>query len=294
MSELESAAIVALLRLGRRLGPVYAEFVEEGGSALALLERELAQGDDGQTNLLPADPNELLERAAADVAGWEKQGMTLLTVLDRDYPSNLRGVHDRPALIFVSGKLERGDTRSVAVVGARRATPQGLERAGSIAEHLVEYGYVVTSGLAAGVDTAAHTATLAARGRTVAVLGTGLACSYPPQNAALQREIASRGAAVSQFWPDERPSRQSFPMRNATMSGLTLATVIVEASRTSGARVQARLALAHGRTVFLAQSLLSQDWARQLASRPATHVFGSPREITAVLERVTSTGALVA
>jgi DNA processing protein len=291
---LERAALVALLRLGSRRRQIYAELVEEAGSAFAVLEGELAERDDGQTNLLPEDPGELLERAAAEIARWEADGIRPLTVLDPEYPDNLRAVHDRPPLIFVAGKLERGDTRSVAVVGSRKASPEGLERARSIADHLVENGYTVASGLAAGIDTAAHTATLTAGGRTMAVIGTGLAHSYPPENAALQRKIATRGAVVSQFWPEAKPSRRSFPMRNAVMSGLTLGTVVVEASDTSGARVQARLALAHGRSVFLAEPLLSQDWARELAGRPGTHVFGSPNEITSVIERVTSTGALSA
>lgn len=296
----ETVALVALLRIGRRSWPIYAELVESAGAARPVLERELDERDDGQGSLLPAAPDaprlpeELLERAAAQVAGWEAQGIGLLTVLDRDYPANLRAVHDRPPVLFVAGTLQRRDTRSLAVVGSRRASAAGLKSGRAIAAHLVQSGYVVVSGLASGIDTAAHSATLAAGGRTVAVIGTGLAHSYPPQNAILQREIATRGAVVSQFWPETRPSRRSFPLRNAVMSGLTLGTVVVEASHTSGARVQARLALAHGRPVFLAQALLGQDWARELAGRPGTHVFGAPSEITDVIERVTSAGALVA
>ncbi|MGI8428224.1 MAG: DNA-processing protein DprA [Solirubrobacteraceae bacterium] len=309
MTAPETVALIALLRIGRRPWPIYAELLEEAGGALPVLERELTERDDGQASLLPrlpdalytldapnasSTPDGLLEAAAADVAGWEAHGIQLLTVLDRDYPNNLRAVHDRPPVIFVAGTLERRDTRSLAVVGSRRASPTGLEQAREIVFRLVHDGYVVTSGLAAGIDTAAHSTTLAAGGRTLAVIGTGLAHSYPRQNAALQREIAARGAVVSQFRPEIRPSRRTFPLRNAVMSGLTLGTVIVEASHTSGARVQARLALAHGRPVFLARPLLSQDWARELSDRPGTHVFSSPSEITDVIERLTSAGALVA
>lgn len=218
----------------------------------------------------------------------------MLTVLDPDYPHNLRRVHDRPPLIFATGRLTRADARSVAVVGTRRPSPAGVARAREAAAHLARSGYVVVSGLAAGIDTTVHTEALAAQRRTVAVIGTGLNHCYPPQNARLQGEIASRGAVVSQFWPDAGPSRQSFPLRNAVMSGLTLATVIVEAAATSGARVQARLALAHGRPVFLADSLLSQVWARELADRPGTHVFCAPTEITDAIDRLTASGALVA
>jgi DNA processing protein len=109
----------------------------------------------------------------------------------------------------------------------------------------------------------------------------------------LQRRIAQTGAVISQFWPDAPPSKRSFPMRNAVMSGLSLASVVVEASERSGSRMQARLALEHGRPVFLPSRLLDQEWARQLAGRPGANVFQTPEEITAAVERLTSSGALV-
>ncbi len=291
----ETTALVALLRLGRRPWPQYAELVERHGSALALIERELAEADDGQISLLSASsPDDIIERAGADVAGWEANGIRLVTVLDPDYPTNLRAVHDRPPLLFVAGALDPTDAHSIAVVGTRDPSPAAVEGAQAIAGHLADRRYTVISGLATGIDTAAHTATLAKRSRTIAVIGSGLAHSYPPQNATLQRTIATRGAVVSQFWPEMRPSRRSFPMRNGVMSGLSLGTVVVEASETSGARVQARLALAHGRPVFLAASVLAQAWARALAARPGTTVFTHPSEVTSVIERLDHTGALVA
>jgi DNA processing protein len=288
----ECAALVALLRIGHRPWHQYAELVENAGSAVSTLQQELGHPA-GQTSLLPEDPEPAIAQASSEIERWRADGIRLVSVLDPDYPDNLRAVHDRPPLIFVAGGLARSDRRSVAVVGARRASRQGLNRAREIAEHLVGSGYVVVSGLAAGIDTTAHTAALGAGGRTLAVIGTGLAHSYPPENAALQRRIAGAGAVISQFWPDSPPSRRSFPMRNAVMSGLTLGTVLVEASPTSGARIQARLALAHGRPVFLVDSLLSQPWARDLATRPGTHVVGSAREITSAIERLNSSGALV-
>ncbi len=281
----ERAALVALLRnrKARRSWQEYADLVEEAGSALATLEEE--QG------LLAA---EVLDAAEAEIEGWQARGIRVISLLDPGYPDNLRAVHDRPPLIFVAGRIEPGDWRSVAVVGARQASPAGLRIARAVAEHLAERGYTVVSGLAAGIDTAAHTAALARDGRTIAVIGTGLSRSYPPQNAALQRRIASECAVISQFWPDTPPSRHSFPMRNAVMSGMTLATVVVEASHTSGARMQARLALAQGRTVFLVETLLEQQWARELSQRPGTHVVRSSEEITTVVGRLTSLGALTA
>jgi DNA processing protein len=289
----EAAALVVLLRSGARPWQAYAELVEDAGSALAVLEREpTATGGQGSLFDEPSEP--LVEAAEAEIAAWQAAGMRLLTVLDPEYPGNLRAVHDRPPLIFVAGELQSRDTRSIAVIGARQASEEGVQRASAIAEHLVEHGYTVVSGLATGIDTAAHSVALARAGRTVAVIGTGLRRSYPPENMQLQRRIAGQFAVVSQFWPDAPPSRRSFPMRNAVMSGMTLATVVVEASPTSGSRIQARVALAHGRPVFLSRSLLSQAWARELSARPGTHVISSPTEITAAVERLTSAGALVA
>ena len=302
--------MVALLRTGRRPWVEYAGRVEDRGSAVAVLEEELAAAaaPTGQTTLFPDGPDStrtadgttaeravLLDEAVADLDRWGMAGMRLVTVLEPEYPPNLRAVHDRPPMVFVAGRLTPEDARGVAVVGARKATHAGSESARAIAEHLVDRGFTVVSGLAAGIDTAAHTGALARGGRTVAVIGTGLGRSYPPQNEALQRRIASECAVVSQFWPDAPPSRRSFPMRNAVMSGITLATVVVEASDTSGARMQSRLARAQGRPVFLLATLVErQQWARECATRPGTHVVRSPDEITTVVERLISPGSLVA
>lgn len=296
----ERAALVALLRMGDRPWVEYADLVEELGSAAAVLERELTSRREpgGQTSLLPEDdapdPDELIAKATAEVERWDAQRMRLLTVLDRDFPPNLRAVHDRPPILFVAGEITQQDARAVAVVGTRQATDAGIAASKKIAEHLVEAGYTVVSGLAAGIDTAAHTAALDHDGRTVAVIGTGLTHCYPPQNEALQRRIASQCAVLSQFWPDAPPTRRSFPMRNAVISGIALATIIVEAPETSGARMLARLALAQGRPVFLLEALVErQSWARQAATRPGTHVAHDPSEITRTLERLISPGPLM-
>lgn len=280
----ENAALVLLLRHGARSAQTYADLVEEAGSAIEVLEREGIQQE-----LFGPDVNAV----ADEIEAWERDGIRLVSVLDPRYPENLRAVYDRPPLLFVTGALEPDDERALAVIGSRRASGDGLDRAGEIAGHLAENGYTVVSGLAAGIDTVAHRAALARQSRTVAVIGTGLHHAYPSENAALQRTIGAEGAVVSQFFPDSPPSRRSFPMRNAVMSGISLATVIVEASHTSGARIQARLALAQGRRVFLLDDLLRQDWAQELATRPGTHVFRKAAEITETIERVTATDALV-
>jgi len=288
----EAAALVALVRLGRRPDRAYAELVERGGSALATLEDELAHRG-AQASLLPEDPQPLLDVAAADIAGWEARGYGLVTVLDAAYPRNLREVHDHPPLLFVAGRIRDADHRSVAVIGSRRASEVGLAAAAELAGALAAAGWVVVSGLASGIDTAAHTTVLGAGGRTVAVIGTGLARCYPQENAGLQTQIAREGAVVSQFWPESPPSRHSFPLRNGVMSGLTRGTVVVEASERSGARVQARLALGHGRPVFLMRAVLENGWARELAERPGVHVVNHARQITDTIERLDATDALV-
>jgi DNA processing protein len=291
----ERAALLVLLRDGSRPWRQYADLVEDAGSAVAVLEEELAAAREETLFPPPASaPKDSLKQAEQQIQAWRQNGLELLTILDTNYPENLRTVHDRPPFVFVAGRLTAADARSVAVIGSRSPSAQGVRSASATAAHLMTSGYTIVSGLAKGIDTAAHTAALERGGRTIAVIGTGLNRSYPPENAALQSRIASTCAVVSQFWPDAPPTRQSFPMRNAVMSGIALATVVIEASPTSGARLQARLALAHGRPVLLSDALLTQPWARELAGRPGTHVVRSPSEVTDVVERLTSAETLTA
>jgi DNA processing protein len=155
----------------------------------------------------------------------------------------------------------------------------------------VESGFTILSGLALGIDTAAHTAALDAGGSTSAVVGTGLNRVFPPENSGLaERILASGGALLSQFFPAQPPTRWTFPMRNVVMSGLSMATVVVEASETSGARMQARVALQHGRTVFLLRSLVEQHaWAQKYVNEGAYGAFAI--EIASTGEIVDRLGA---
>lgn len=263
--------------------------MEEAGGALALLEQGGHDAD--ATPTLPGlearrPAEKLVEAASAALSRWEREGIRMLSVLDAEYPANLRAVHDRPPLVFVAGRLEPADARSVAVIGARQASREGLQMAGAISERLAALEYTVISGLAAGIDSSAHLAALDGQGRSVAVIGTGLRHVYPRQNASLHARLIERGAVISQFWPATPPSRTTFPMRNALMSGMALANVIVEATHNSGARAQARSALAHGRPVLLLRGLLSQSWARELASRPGTHVVDSPESVIDTVARL--------
>jgi DNA processing protein len=280
----ETAAILALMARRDLPWNRIAGAVEEDGSALRLLE----QANDTTTErLFEVDQQQVtLDQLEDWVHAWEREGIDTVTVLDAAYPVNLRMVHDRPPVLFVRGALSKGDERAVAVVGTRSASERGLAKARMIARELVDARYVVVSGLAAGIDTASHTAALEAGGRTVAVIGTGLRHVYPKANAALQERLGRESAVLSQFWPGQEPRRWTFPQRNAVMSGVARATVVVEASHTSGARMQARLALEHGRPVFLLRSLLEHAWAQAYLDRPGVYIVDEGTEVVEHLERL--------
>lgn len=213
-------------------------------------------------------PGELTARVEAELEAAASVGARLVTVLDVEYPANLRLIPNLPPFLFYRGELRDGDVCSVAVVGTRDASDGGIHQARRMSGLLAGRAVTVVSGLAKGIDTAAHRAALDAGGRTIAVLGTGITKTYPSENCDLAEEITSHGALVSQFWPTRSPGRDTFPRRNVVTSGLSQGTVVIEATRTSGAKMQARLALEHGKRVFLVTSLVtSQPWARDYVAR---------------------------
>lgn len=283
----QAAVLVALRRTDLPWIEVRRQ-IEYAGSAAAVVD-ELAVSATPSLDDLNFDLESALVAAEAEIDGWLADGIGLVTVLDADYPAQLLAVHDHPPFLLYRGALDPGDAEGVAVVGTRQASADGLRLAAEVATALVHAGRPVVSGLAAGIDGAAHRAALHAGGRTVAVIGTGVRRSYPAGHRELQEQIAVRGLVLSQFWPDAAPSRQTFPMRNAVMSGFSLATVVIEASHTSGARMQARLALGHGRPVILMSRLLVHEWACDMARSPgvtlaesATDVLSAIAEIAAV------------
>jgi DNA processing protein len=296
MNPLETAALIALVRRGGRAWHHAADVVESTGSAVAVLRGDVPGDAEPLTlfgNKAPAEEPDL-DAVIGEIEAWQREGIQILTVLDAGYPTNLRSVHNRPPFVFVRGELRPEDDRSIAVVGTRDATSEGLAQAARIAGGLADAGFTVVSGLAKGVDAAAHSAALDRDRRTVAVIGTGLRRAYPAEHAALQERIAKEVAVVSQFWPDAPPTKTSFPMRNVVMSGLALGTVVIEASHTSGAKMQARFALEHGRPVFLLESLLKHEWAREYAERPGAHVVTGADDVIERVERLTSLDTLMA
>jgi len=215
--------------------------------------------------LVAEDHRADLEHALALLASWKQEGIEVVTPFDPSYPSQLRTVFDYPVLLFARGHVV-DDVRSVAIVGSRAVSSWGLQFARNLGGWLAEDGVTVVSGLARGVDGAAHRAALEARGRTVAVLGNGLNYIYPSEHRELQATIASTGLVLSQYLPNERPTRRSFPARNITMSAYSSITMIVEAAEKSGTRIQADAAVRHGRPLIITSQVVAETtWGRKYA-----------------------------
>lgn len=189
-----------------------------------------------------------------DLAGELKRisdfGCQVVTQQDDNYPELLRQIYDPPIVLYVKGTLSPRDKNSVALVGSRMTTSYGMNVARKLGYQLAYMGVTVISGGARGIDTAAHQGALSAKGRTLAVLGTGINQVFPPENAGLFEKIASNGALITQFPFNRPPDKQSFPIRNRIVAGMTLGTVVVEANLTSGALITANFAVENGRQVF--------------------------------------------
>lgn len=173
----------------------------------------------------------------------------IVTLADSRYPALLKEIPDPPPFFFVYGNIG-SSINNIAVVGSRNATPYGISTTMRLCEGLASLGLTVVSGMARGIDTAAHVGAINGKGETIAVLGSGLKKVYPAQNLALFHKIAKSGAVISEFSLSEEPNPHNFPRRNRIISGLSLGTVIVEASKKSGSLITARLAAEQGREVF--------------------------------------------
>jgi DNA processing protein len=247
-------ALIALNLIGN-VGPVRVrQLLERFGEATAILRA-------GREHLLRV--NGIGEETAAAIAAWETTvdlnaelkkidefGCRVVIQADDEYPPLLRQIYDPPLVLYVKGALLSRDKNAVAMVGSRMTTHYGVEVARKLAYQLAYLGVTVVSGGARGIDSAAHQGALSAKGRTVAVLGTGINLVFPPENAELYERIASSGAVLTQF-PFNRPGdKQTFPIRNRLVAGMTLGTVVVEANLTSGALITANFANEYGRQVF--------------------------------------------
>ena len=211
--------------------------------------------------------------------------VTLVALDDPHFPHALRLIEDPPPYLFVRGSIgHRNDEAALAVVGSRNATAEGVRVAETVSAELASMGHTIVSGLAAGIDAAAHRGALAAQGRTIAVVGTGIDRVYPASNAELSSRIGDRGAVISQFDLGQPPSKTTFPARNVLIAGLTRASLIVEMAERSGTRIEATIAREQGKPVLLWEPLLGREsWARRYATENLVYFVGSTASIAEAL-----------
>ncbi len=195
--------------------------------------------------------NETKHRDLAEkaVENLEKHEIRAICIDEDEYPEFLKCIYDAPYLLYAKGNLSNDD-KYIGVVGSRRATSYGLKMAENISYELSKCGLTIVSGMASGIDTAAHNGALRAKGRTIGVMGCGLDMTYPYENRNLMKNIIKEGAAISEFLPGMPPIPQNFPMRNRIISGMSMGVVIVEANEKSGSLITANFALEQGRDVF--------------------------------------------
>ncbi len=205
---------------------------------------------------------EFRDQAFIALEACEELAIRVLCPWDTEFPRVLRELPDPPMLLFIRGSLVKTDALALAIVGTRGASQYGRSQAERFSRSLARAGLTIVSGLARGIDAAAHMGALEAGGRTVAVLSSGVAEIYPPQHQALAEQIVGRGALVSEMPPGTKPRKGMFPQRNRLISGLALGTLVIEAAEHSGALITARLAGEQGREVFALPGLVSNPNSR--------------------------------
>jgi len=219
--------------------------------------------------------------AEAEIALCREHGVAIVVDTDERYPALLRQIPDPPGVLFVRGELQPPDGMAIAIVGTRHPTQYGLRQAERLSGSLARAGLTVVSGLARGIDGAAHRGALAAGGRSIAVLASGVLNVYPPEHAELAAEIAARGALVSESPPRFEPLAGSFPQRNRIISGLSMGVIVVEAGEASGALITARHAMEQGREVFAVPGRIEDRSSRgcHRLIRDGAKLVGSPEDV---------------
>ena len=251
----EAEALIALNQLPQT-GPVKIKrLIEALGSATKVLHAadtalQQVQGIGPESAKLIADWENLTD-PTAEISLAKERDITILTQEDSDYPTALRDSYDAPVILYIWGKLEERDIHSIGIVGSRKLTHYGREAARKFAYQLAGAGLTVISGLARGIDTAAHEGALAAKGRTIGVLGSGLMQLYPPENLALAEKIADgHGAIISEFPLQTSPDKKTFPQRNRIVAHWSRAILVVECPSRSGSLITANLASEAGRHIY--------------------------------------------
>ena len=248
----EVFAWMALSRAPALTVPILSAALERLGGIAGFIE----SSDEARQHAgVPAAAREYLKSASSAPSTVERAWIKnphhhLVAFTDPRYPSTLHGLERRPIVLYVAGKPEVLNDPQLSIVGSRNPTPAGRDTAFDLAESLAARGLAITSGLAEGIDTAAHRGALAAQGVTLAVLGNGIDRVYPRSNQGLSEEIRFRGALISEFPLGTPPRRENFPQRNRVIAGLSLGTLVVEAARRSGSLITARLAGDQNRELF--------------------------------------------
>lgn len=243
------------LNMVRGIGPRTANQLLSrfGSPAGVFAASRLALGKEGlkSETIQELQDSSILEKASAEIERLEKLNAQVITLEDDDYPDLLREIHDPPIALYVRGDLKKATGQPcLAVVGSRRCSTYGVNVAESLSRDLASHGLTVVSGLARGIDAAAHRGALESGGQTIAVVGTGLETIYPKEHKKLEEQIIANGAVISEFPLGTPPLPQNFPYRNRILSGLCFGVLIVEASENSGSLITARLANEQGREVF--------------------------------------------
>ncbi|MGM0472212.1 MAG: DNA-processing protein DprA [Bacillota bacterium] len=242
--------LIKLQGLGPKLIKNLIDFFGDAHSIWQASQEELCQ-----VNLVGAKRSRQIikDRAEIDLdyelEQLDRLNINFLTLTDSDYPSLLKNIYDPPPVLFYQGTLNQQDLISLSIVGSRKCTTYGRRVAERLADNLAQQGFTIVSGLARGIDTAAHQGALQG-GRTLAVLGSGLDVIYPPENKELAAKVSNQGALLSAFPVGTSPVGSNFPQRNRIISGLSLGTIVVEAAQKSGSLITANYALNQGREVF--------------------------------------------
>jgi DNA processing protein len=251
----DPVAAALCLSLVPGIGPVTCRnLVDHFGSPAAVLRAEPARlrevdGTGVKLTRAIASAAETID-IESELTRCRQHNLRLIPRERSDYPRRLAEIRDAPAVLYCRGTIETVDELAIAIVGSRHATSYGIRQAERLAHGLAMAGFTIVSGLARGIDSAAHRGALAAGGRTIAVLGSGLLNLYPPENAELSLEIAANGAVISEYPTLLPPKSGAFPQRNRIVTGMSLGLIVIEAADRSGALISARLANEQGREVF--------------------------------------------
>src|SRR5215217_2984627 len=234
-------------------------------AALAASRRDLMRigcSQEFADRLVAGPETKVRQRIDRQVRTIESCHFQPVSIFDPTYPDRLKTISDPPPLLYVSGSLSKQDDVAVAIVGGRRATPAGRLVTEEIAADLAAAGVTIISGLARGIDAAAHHGALVGKGRTIAVLGCGIDRTYPPEHDRLRRMIEAQGAVISELPVGSPPQSHHFPRRNRIISGMALGVLVSEAATNSGSLITAKLALEQGRDVFAVPGSVKEDACR--------------------------------